>query len=181
MKQIFDDIRKEIDIHSDEACFMPDDMMVVSESWLKQILDEAEAKCETECGSCVNVIDRIVERIEEEANHAYADFDDYAEEYGLDAEYNDDFRNGMQRAIRIIHEESSQSGWIPVEKELPPTGMRVQVTYKGKVTGKPFCDAMAYVDMDGKWHWDGVEGKESCAATEIIAWKSPGEPYQKGE
>lgn len=44
MKKIFDDIRKEIDIHSDEACFMPDDTMVVSESRLKQILDEAEAK-----------------------------------------------------------------------------------------------------------------------------------------
>lgn len=47
MKKIFDDIRKEIDIHSDEACFMPDDTMVVSENRLKQILDEAEAKWKT--------------------------------------------------------------------------------------------------------------------------------------
>jgi len=49
MKQIFDDIRKEIDIHSDKACFMPDDMEVIAESRLKQILDEAEAKWEADC------------------------------------------------------------------------------------------------------------------------------------
>ena len=49
MKNIFDDIRKEIDIHSDEACFMPDDTMVVSERELKQLLEEAEAKLEADC------------------------------------------------------------------------------------------------------------------------------------
>lgn len=49
MKQIFDDMRKEIDIHSDKACFMPDDTEVIAESRLKQILDEAEAKCEADC------------------------------------------------------------------------------------------------------------------------------------
>lgn len=49
MKKIFDDIQREIDIHSDEACFMPDDTMVVSEGRLKQILDEAEAKWKAEC------------------------------------------------------------------------------------------------------------------------------------
>ena len=48
MKEIFNDLRKKVSISSDEACFMPDDMMVVSESWLKQILDEAEAKWEAE-------------------------------------------------------------------------------------------------------------------------------------
>lgn len=49
MKKIFDDIRKEIDIHSDEACFMPDDTMVVSENELKQLLEEAEAKWKADC------------------------------------------------------------------------------------------------------------------------------------
>ena len=48
MKKLFDDIRKEIDICSDEACFLPDDTMVVSENGLKQLLEEAEAKLEAE-------------------------------------------------------------------------------------------------------------------------------------
>lgn len=59
MKKIFDDIRKEIDIHSDEACFLPDDTMVVSESRLKQILDEAEVKWESEC--CIWKQEKILE------------------------------------------------------------------------------------------------------------------------
>lgn len=49
MKQIFNDIRREIDIHSDEACFIPNDMMVISESWMLKKLDEAEAKWEADC------------------------------------------------------------------------------------------------------------------------------------
>ena len=48
MKQIFDDIRKEIDIHSDEACFIQDDMLVIPSSWMLKKLDEAEAKLESE-------------------------------------------------------------------------------------------------------------------------------------
>ena len=47
MKQIFNDIRKEIDIHSDEACFIPDDMMVIPSSWMLKLLDESEAKWNT--------------------------------------------------------------------------------------------------------------------------------------
>ena len=42
MKQIFDDIRKEIDIHSDEACFIPDDMLVIPSSWMLKKLDVEE-------------------------------------------------------------------------------------------------------------------------------------------
>lgn len=49
MKEIFNDIRKKVSTSSDEACFMPDDMMVVSESQLKKILDEAETKWEEDC------------------------------------------------------------------------------------------------------------------------------------
>ena len=49
MKQIFDDIRKEIDIHSDEDCFIPDDMLVIPSSWMLKKLDEAEAKWEADC------------------------------------------------------------------------------------------------------------------------------------
>lgn len=43
MKEIFNDIRSKISMCSDEACFMPDNTMVVSENRIKHILDEAES------------------------------------------------------------------------------------------------------------------------------------------
>lgn len=44
MKEIFNDIRCKASLCSDKACFMPDDTEVITESRLKQILDEAEAE-----------------------------------------------------------------------------------------------------------------------------------------
>lgn len=81
----------------------------------------------------------------------------------------------------IVQEVAKEygNGWIPVEQKLPAPGDRVQVTYKGKMTGELFCDAMAYIAPDKSWHWDGVEGSKSHVDTEITAWKNPGAPYQK--
>lgn len=86
-----------------------------------------------------------------------------------------------KEAIHKVVASVKGDGWIPVEQILPPTGERVQVTYKGKMTGNLLCDAMAYIAPDKSWHWDGVEGSKSHVDTEITAWKNPGAPYQKGE
>ena len=48
MKEIFNSIRNKASQCSDKACFMPYDMMVVSENEMKKIIDEAEAKWESE-------------------------------------------------------------------------------------------------------------------------------------
>lgn len=61
-------------------------------------------KCE-ECSieKCVKAVkDKVVEMIDDEAELAYADFEIYAQEHGYDAEYEDDFRYGMRRAIDIV-------------------------------------------------------------------------------
>lgn len=49
MKEIFNSIRNKASQCSDKACFMPDYAEVITESRLKQIVDEAEAKWEAEC------------------------------------------------------------------------------------------------------------------------------------
>ncbi len=49
-------------------------------------------------------VDKIVEQLEEERELSYADFDKYVEEVSpcLDAEYDDSFQRGLERAIKII-------------------------------------------------------------------------------
>lgn len=49
-------------------------------------------------------MEQIVEKLEDEAELSYADFKGYAEEHDMDAEYDDDFRYGMRRAIEIVRE-----------------------------------------------------------------------------
>ena len=48
--------------------------------------------------------DKVVEQLEEERELSYADFDRYAEEVSpcLDAEYDDFFHRGLERAIKIV-------------------------------------------------------------------------------
>ena len=49
-------------------------------------------------------VDKVVEQLEEERKLAYADFNKYVEEVSpcLDAEYDDSFQRGLERAIRIV-------------------------------------------------------------------------------
>ena len=48
--------------------------------------------------------DKVVEKLEEEREISYADFDRYVKDYGLwlDAEYDDFFHKGLERAARIV-------------------------------------------------------------------------------
>lgn len=49
-------------------------------------------------------VDKVVEKLEEEREMSYADFDRYVKNYGLwlDAEYDDFFHKGLERAARIV-------------------------------------------------------------------------------
>ena len=49
-------------------------------------------------------VDKVVKQLEEERELSYADFDRYVEEVSpcLDAEYDDFFHRGLERAIRIV-------------------------------------------------------------------------------
>lgn len=49
-------------------------------------------------------VDKVVEELEEEREISYADFDRYVEEFSpcLDAEYDDFFHRGLERAVKLV-------------------------------------------------------------------------------
>jgi len=56
--------------------------------------------------------DKVVEQLEEERELSYANFDRYVEEVSpcLDAEYDDSFQRGLERAIKIIKRQVTHNG-----------------------------------------------------------------------
>ena len=67
--------------------------------------------------------DKILERLQEERELSYADFSRYVEEVSpcLDAEYDDFFHRGLERASRLVKEVAKEynGGWIPCSERLP--------------------------------------------------------------
>ena len=67
--------------------------------------------------------EKILERLDEEREVSYADFSRYVEEVSpcLDAEYDDFFHRGLERASRLVKEvaEEYQGGWIACSERLP--------------------------------------------------------------
>ena len=52
-------------------------------------------------------VDKVIDQLEDEKEYANADFEEYAKEVEpcLDAEYDDTFSQGMERAIKILKQE----------------------------------------------------------------------------
>ena len=52
-------------------------------------------------------VDKVIDKLEEEKEYANADFEEYTKEVEpcLDAEYDDTFSQGMERAIKILKQE----------------------------------------------------------------------------
>ena len=72
-----------------------DNFMCVDLITLAQVIDNQPTAFDTE---------KVVEQLEEERELSYADFDRYVEEVSqcLDAEYDDFFHRGLERAIKIV-------------------------------------------------------------------------------
>ena len=49
-------------------------------------------------------LDEAIQKMEDEKDYSYADFTQYAEEYGIDEEYDDFYHRGLERAIQILKE-----------------------------------------------------------------------------
>lgn len=49
-------------------------------------------------------VEKVVEQLEEEREYSYADFEEYVQECSpcLDAEYDDYFHRGLERAVKIV-------------------------------------------------------------------------------
>ena len=174
MKKIFNEIRNKVSQYSDRACFMPDNTMVVSENRINQILDEAVDKWEIE----LKTHNRKVR------NKAIEEFSKKLKEcFALHTLYNhyhiaEGINSVEEKLKKEVVSDIDIREWIPVGQTLPYPGEVVQVTYKGHISGELLCDAMAFIDSNGDWHWD--DGEDSFAGAEITAWRHPGEPY-KGE
>lgn len=74
----------------------------------------AEANTEEENTMCATVrrmvkeqttafdVEKVLEQLEEEREQSYEDFESYAEEHGMDNDYEDWFYRGLIRAIEIV-------------------------------------------------------------------------------
>ena len=78
--------------------------------------------------------DKILERLQEERELSYADFSRYVEEVSpcLDAEYDDFFHRGLERASRLVKEVAKEynGGWIPCSERLPEDDKKQYIVQK---------------------------------------------------
>lgn len=130
--------------------------------------------------------EKILERLEEERECSYADFDKYVSEYSpcLDSEYDDFFHRGLERASRLVKEVAEgfatdtnvgTNGWIPCSERLPEEDGFYLATLDGEIAGeeKPFSGLAEF--ENGKW----VDDDEDYQC--IIAWQPIPEPYKESD
>jgi len=122
------------------------------------------------------MIEKILDRLEEEKEHAYADFEDYVNDRVtyLDFENDDFFYRGLERAKEIVRRVAREygndtnvlsNGWIPCSERLPESNQRVLV----------------FDVLDGSITIEQLDEDESFIPP-VIAWMPlPSSPYQKGE
>lgn len=57
-------------------------------------------------------VDNVVEQLEDEREYSYADFEEYVNEKSpcLDAEYDDFYHRGLERAIKIVKAGGTDEG-----------------------------------------------------------------------
>lgn len=128
--------------------------------------------------------EKILDRLEEERKLSYADFSRYVDEVSpcLDAEYDDFFHRGLERASRLVKEavEEYNNGWIACSERLPNVSRcRVTVKYDMEV-GNPVYDTL---DADFYRYQGGYVFKDNCLndiTNSVVAWMPLPEPY-KGE
>ncbi len=120
--------------------------------------------------------EKILERLDEERELSYADFSRYVDEVSpsIDAEYDDFFHRGLERASRLVKEVAKEynGGWIPCSERLPEENQKVILQdFYGNIT----IEKMKTNDglegfIDGDW-WS--------SANNYVAWKPLPEPYKE--
>ena len=125
---------------------------------------------------------RIIEILEDERELSYADFEAYAEEHYLDADYDDFFSKGIERATKVIEEEGKRynNGWIPCRKKLPEVphenpdfdNRRLEL-YLVSVKGRNYSFRAFW---NGKYFADGFSKVDN-----VVAWQPLPEKYIEQE
>ena len=127
--------------------------------------------------------EKILERLEEERELSYADFSRYVDEVSpcLDAEYDDFFHRGLERASRLVKElaEEYNNGWISCSDRLPEDafGCLVTIIDCEPSTQTDFENILPYVvGYDGD-SWNDSDG--NVIPFEVIAWQPLPEPFKE--
>lgn len=130
----------------------------------------------------LEIFEKLLERLEEEKENSYADFEKYANENGLDEDYDDFFSKGIERAMRVIREEARHygGGWIPCSERYPDTDKYILLSFSN-----------FSVPEIGRWEQDEEGGafyigdeEESCSSQYLFvnAWQYlPAPYYEEGE
>ena len=137
------------------------------------------------------------------------EIDRKVEEY-MEIDFSDEYNTGiidMTETAKTIIRKHMDDGWIPVEREAPPTGKRLQAKIKHhewiadydndwvpeeeRTRHPEYTEICEIVCVDGIWRYmckeDGYELSEayinpqkdiSVPIDEIIAWRPLPEPYR---
>ena len=122
--------------------------------------------------------EKILESLEEEMELSYADFSRYVEEVSpcLDAEYDDFFHRGLERASRLVEEvaEEYKGGWIACSERFPEGNQEVILQdFYGNITiGKMKITDGIEGFSDGDW-W--------ASANNYVAWQPLPEHYKESD
>ena len=138
--------------------------------------------------------EKIIERLQEERELSYADFSRYVEEVSpcLDAEYDDFFHRGLERASRLVKEvaEEYNGGWIPCSERLPEESGYYLVTYHDWSDGNflpkyddTYVRRLHYQISEHFVGWNYPKNVDDRAENdchkEVIAWQPLPEPFKE--
>lgn len=124
-----------------------------------------------------DVVERIVEHLKARQSH-------YEEEMTKRDENDWQIEKWSQvkaymDAIRIVKEEASQSGWIPVKSGQMPPQPKENPLFENKPLELYLVDCG--VDYPFRAFWNGKFFTDGWSKVEVLAWMPLPAPYQKGE
>ena len=132
--------------------------------------------------------------MDEERELSYADFSRYVEEVSpcLDAEYDDFFHRGLERASRLVKElaEEYNNGWIACSERLPEESGYYLVTYHDWSDGNflpkyddTYVRRLHYQISEHFVGWNYPKNVDDRAENdchkEVIAWQPLPEPFKE--
>lgn len=88
----------------------------------------------------------------------------------------------VEDAMRIVQEVAKDGGWIPCEVEMPKeNGLEhYEITFLSGINKTPIRSVAIF--SKGRWYMPGTYCRDcDWFPFEVIAWKKPSAPYQKGE
>ena len=137
--------------------------------------------------------EKILERLQEERELSYADFSRYVDEVSpcLDAEYDDFFHRGLERASRLVKEvaEEYNGGWVACNERLPEDDKKQYIVQKtngfidilGFTKDAYKLDRYDFAEYKVKkkqlfYDYDSEYGYSEC---ECEAWQTLPEPFKE--